>query len=206
MKTVVLIISVTLILVTGGLPATPSYAGWLVYLKPAFEGRLVDAETGGPIEGAIVAAVYLERYYTPISSDTEEIDVKETVSDKDGRFRFPTYTTIISPLRKVDRVEFIIFKADYASVQDFGLENIFTGKPFNEKKVADEYTWRGKAGLFIRCSPGLVALSKLRTKEDLWLNARSVVLPGQDILGKDSLLRKALDEAERRTVHNMNKP
>ncbi|MBI3583826.1 MAG: hypothetical protein HY096_07745, partial [Nitrospinae bacterium] len=36
---------------------TPSHAlWWMVYHKPAFKGKVIDAETKKPIEGAVVVA------------------------------------------------------------------------------------------------------------------------------------------------------
>lgn len=169
-------------------------AGWLIYSKPAFEGTVVDTGTGEPIEGAVVAATYYERYYTPISSDIEPIKVDEARTDKDGRFHISAYTTIISPLRTVDRVAFTIFRSDYASVNRMYLENIFTGKPDEDHK---EVAWWGKQDLVIRFMPGIVTLPRLKTKEEMRKNAGTIVLP--EILPKDSLLRKAVDEAERRS-------
>ncbi len=178
-----------------GLLVGTSYAGWLIYSKPAFEGRVIDAGTGEPIEGAVVMATYYERYYTPISSDIEPIKVKQTLTDKDGRFRFPEYTTIISPFRAVDRVAFTIFRSDYVAVDGFYLENIFTGKPPEEEKA--ELPWRWKQDLIMRFAPGVVALPKLRTVEEMRLNASSVGTPHPP--PKDSLLNKAVYEAQRRT-------
>ena len=175
-----------------------SYAGWLIYNKPEFEGRVVDAVTGGAIEGAVVMATYYERYYTPISSDTEEIKVKQTLTDKDGRFRFPAYTTVISPFRAVDSVAFTIFRSDYASVDRSYLENIFTGKPPEEEKA--ELPWRGEQGLIMRFSPGVVALPKLRTKDEMRTNALSVSTPFIHAEERNSLLHKTVDEARRRST------
>jgi hypothetical protein len=174
----------------------PSYAGWLIYSKPAFEGRVVDTGTSEPIEGAVVAATYYKRYYTPISSDIEPIEVKQALTDKDGWFRFPAYTTIVSPLCTMDRVDFTIFRSDYTSVDRFYLESIFTGKP-PEEQYKEDIAWEGRRDLIIRFAPGVVALSKLRTKEEMRTNALSIYTPFPP--PKDSLLNKAVYEAQRRT-------
>ena len=35
-----------------------SSQAWLIYHKPAFKGKVIDAETKKPIEGAVVVVVY----------------------------------------------------------------------------------------------------------------------------------------------------
>ena len=35
-----------------------SFAGWLIYSKPDFKGRILDAETKEPIKGVVVTAAY----------------------------------------------------------------------------------------------------------------------------------------------------
>jgi len=39
------------------LMTTSSEAGWLIYHKPEFKGRVLDTETKEPIEGAVVVVV-----------------------------------------------------------------------------------------------------------------------------------------------------
>ena len=56
MKTV-LVVSVLFLTLT--LTSTPSHAfWWMGYHKPEFHGKVIDAETKEPIEGAVVVAVY----------------------------------------------------------------------------------------------------------------------------------------------------
>ncbi len=38
--------------------ASISHAGWLIYHKPEFKGKVIDTETKEPIEGVVVVAIY----------------------------------------------------------------------------------------------------------------------------------------------------
>ena len=78
---------------------TLSYAGWLIYHKPAFKGKVIDAETKEPIEGAVVVVVYKKHSLIsgPGGGYSSVIKVKEILTDKNGEFYFPSYTTVIQP-------------------------------------------------------------------------------------------------------------
>ena len=57
MKKAYFIIGLSMFLITAF--CTSCFAGWLIYHKPAFRGRIIDAETKKPIEGAVVVAKYV---------------------------------------------------------------------------------------------------------------------------------------------------
>lgn len=96
---------------------TTSFAGWLIYHKNAFRGKVIDAQTKVPIENAVVVVIYTS--YPIISGPgggaRSIIHVKETLTDKDGEFHIPSYTTFIQPNSVEDTAEFIIFKPGYGS-------------------------------------------------------------------------------------------
>jgi hypothetical protein len=79
---------------------TSCFAGWLIYHKPAFKGKIVDAETKKPIEGAVVVAMY--KKYPIISGpgggSASIMHIKEALTDKKGEFHISSYTTFIQPL------------------------------------------------------------------------------------------------------------
>ena len=54
-KRIVILIALLSFLVFASVPA---FAGWLIYHKPAFKGKVINAETKGPIEGAVVVVTY----------------------------------------------------------------------------------------------------------------------------------------------------
>jgi hypothetical protein len=94
-----------------------SLAGCTVtYHFAPIEARVVDAESGAPIEGAVVMANWElvkgsldgPRYYG-------QLEVMETVTDKDGRFQFAGFSKSDSSgaeLRESDP-QVVIFKAGY---------------------------------------------------------------------------------------------
>lgn len=98
-----------------------SYAGWLIYHKPAFSGKIIDAETKEPIEGAVVVAIYQKEPIIsgPGGGSSSIINIKEILTDKNGEFHISPYLTIIQPLSIEDRVEFIIYKPGYWAYHNF---------------------------------------------------------------------------------------
>lgn len=58
------------------------------YLAP-FEGRVIDADTRQPIEGAAVLAVYDRCVPSIQGSISFSIDAQETLTDKNGEFKIP---------------------------------------------------------------------------------------------------------------------
>jgi len=108
---------------------------WLLYSKPEFRGRVIDAESRQPIEGAVVVVLYEKwEFGGPGGGNTLPMDAKETLTDKNGEFYFPSYRTMIGPLSKVSDVSFIIFKPGYMSVDGMGIINFPDEKYFSIKK------------------------------------------------------------------------
>lgn len=63
-----------------------------LYSGGPWRGRVIDANTKEPIEGAVVVAVWYREYDGfPDGSKTFPHDVKETLTNKDGQFEIPTY-------------------------------------------------------------------------------------------------------------------
>jgi hypothetical protein len=54
-------------------------------------GRVVDAETQYPIEGAAVAIRWYENIDNNGAATTRTIDVNQGLSDEDGKFKFPDH-------------------------------------------------------------------------------------------------------------------
>ena len=121
-----------------------------LYAK-TFKGRVIDAETREPIEGAVVVAKWLKEQATITGPSTRLRDVKEALTDKNGEweikgpkgrdmgnitaiFTFITGTYITNP------PEFIIFKpgyCPYGSLIDVCLRKM---KPLGHDKVAEGVT------------------------------------------------------------------
>ena len=139
-------------------------ASWLLYHKPEFKGRVVDIDTKQPIEGAVVVAIYYKSTLNPpAGSYSNVIHVKETLTDKDGRFRFPSYTTFIHPLSYSGNCEFLIYKPGYGNLGEEPVEDHFSGRApsFFERKA-----YWNKNLVFRFLTDGTVEIPRLTTKED----------------------------------------
>ncbi|MBI5695883.1 MAG: hypothetical protein HZC51_09135 [Nitrospirae bacterium] len=81
-----------------------------------WKGRVVDAETKKPIEGAVVVAVF-DKGSIGLGEYVEQFhDAIETVTDKDGYWEMPRYHVIPVPFfREFRSPAFTIFKPGYGS-------------------------------------------------------------------------------------------
>ena len=112
-----------------------AHASWLLYHKPAYSGRIVDYDSKESISNVVVVAIYNKRTMGLGSGTISSIiEVREVVSDRNGKFSIRSYTSIIQPFSWVSFCRFIVFKAGYIYVDDNGLEDYFSG---NGKKVKD---------------------------------------------------------------------
>jgi hypothetical protein len=132
MKTRILIALMSIMLI----PVFTSQAfAWLIYSKPEFRGRVIDAESKQPIEGAVVVVLYEKwEFAGPGGGNTLPMDAKETLTDNKGEFYFSSYKTMIGPLSRVSEVSFIIFKPGYMAVNRIDKINIPEEKYFSIKK------------------------------------------------------------------------
>lgn len=199
------IIYALLFLIALFVPA-PSHA-WLIYYKPAFHGRVIDAETKEPIEGAVVVVEYFKKTAGPFESMSSVTGVREALTDKNGEFHFPRYFTIVGPLSWTGLVDFIIYKPGYGNFfndrvyppkgMDTDFEEYFS-RAFGLKKEV-QFREPYKAGIEpkkITVIFGLVELPELKTKEE-----RLKAIPGgpTGYRAKDlPLLFKEMNEEYRR--------
>ena len=107
-KHIVILITVVVALL---MMATCSYA------KGPWKGRVIDAETKQPIEGAAVVAVWKKVLnFLPPGPMDMYLDAEETVTDTKGEFVIPSKWFISIPFfRKVTGPRFTIFKPGYGS-------------------------------------------------------------------------------------------
>lgn len=141
MKNILLIFGTLLFLLTG--METCHAAG-------PWRGKVIDAETKGPIEGAAVVAVWEKEFrLDPAGAHTYFLDAEEAVTDRNGEFEIPAKIFISIPLvRKVRAPRFTIFKPGYGS---------FPWHQVSPKHIPDDlFTGKG----------ALVELPKLKTKEE----------------------------------------
>ncbi|HOU50881.1 MAG: hypothetical protein KBG22_11025 [Smithella sp.] len=155
-------IGLLLIIVFIGLwTAAPSYAAWLIYSKPEFKGRVIDAETKQPIEGAVVVAIYnrVALIGNPGGRSYSYEAVKETLTDKRGEFHFSSYTSII-PFWMESFAQFIFYKPGYLSSEGpdylgsrtfieafFSIDVIGKVGEIKDCEFGDCKTWKGTLGI-----------------------------------------------------------
>jgi len=92
-----------------------------------FSGRVIDADTGEPIEGAVVVVYWYSERPSILGDNTELEDVKETLTDKNGNWTIvgkkgrssppvPFFIILgVTTFRYTKEPEFIIFKPGYCS-------------------------------------------------------------------------------------------
>lgn len=76
-----------------------------------YKGRVIDADTGQPIEGVVVLGVWYKVAVTPAGGVSSYYDAAETVTDKSGNFEIRGLGLMI--LTNVDVMDVLIFKAGY---------------------------------------------------------------------------------------------
>lgn len=76
-----------------------------------YKGRVIDADTGQPIEGVVVLGVWYKVAVTPAGGVSSYYDAAETVTDKNGNFEIRGLGLMI--LTNVDVMDVLIFKAGY---------------------------------------------------------------------------------------------
>lgn len=104
-----------------------------------YRGKVVELETGKPIEGAVVAA----RWTIEPFVHTERIcDAKETLTDKNGEFELPKGSCTSHPLAQMYGPYVVIFKPGYLGYPPLGNNPeekrvkipSFTGDEFKDEK------------------------------------------------------------------------
>jgi hypothetical protein len=154
-------------------------SGWLIYHESSFKGRVIDAETKEPIEGAVVVAQYHVNMLGPTGSHTTLIDVQEALTDKKGEFYLPSLTKVINPFSTGYDTSFLIWKPAYKG------ENIWGGYFFaKEPGTVENRPVHAEGGLVLKpVRLGIVELERTKTKEE-----RRKAMPTP--FGKDSDAKK----------------
>lgn len=90
------------------------------YAKGPWKGKVIDAETKQPIEGAAVVAVWYKNLRGPAGTETRFLDARETMTDKEGRFEIPSFWALdIFFVREITGPTFTIFKPSYGSYPEY---------------------------------------------------------------------------------------
>ena len=166
-------------------------SGWLIYHERSFKGRVIDAETKEPIDGAVVVAQYHVNMLGPTGSHTTLIDVQEALTDKKGEFVLPSLTKMINPFSTGDDTSFLIWKPGYKK------ENIWGGYFFEkEPGTVENRPVHAEGGLVLRpVRLGIVELAPQRSSDERRKNIPS--LPSwDDFLDKQSKLIEMINNEE----------
>jgi len=101
-----------------------------------YEGCVIDAESGKPIEGAVAHGTWSKVHPTPAGRSTEYLDSYEVLTDKDGNFKIPGKGLLV--FSNIDVITLTIFKAGYTQWEPhswLGLQN------WNNWSGDDRLTW-----------------------------------------------------------------
>jgi hypothetical protein len=203
------ILLMTVAIVAVVLPGVTSHA-WLLYHKPTFKGQVLDAETRQPLEGVAVEVLYKMRTFgLGPESGTATFDVKEAVTDKNGMFFVPSYTTITRPNAFSSFVVIIFYKPGYGGGFYLGNfsshisitgddEERFFSEDFGKEQdlLVDPYP--GKVGAnteWHKIVFGIIRLPRTKTREERWKAVGSPVYP--ELRHKTPVLNKLVAEEEK---------
>lgn len=173
------LIMLLIIVVTFSL-TTPSHA-WFIYHKPAFKGKVIDSETKLPIKEAVVMVVYRKTLVAGFEPITSVFDIREALTDDEGLFNIPSYTTVINPLSVSADVKIIIYKPGYGQYfpknlsagtgLSSDLRERFFSEDFGEEKKIKHLTGSVREGtgphqIWSNVIFGIAELPKLKTIEE----------------------------------------
>lgn len=100
-------VSILGVLITSGCAYGVRYDG-------PYSGRIIDADSGEPIEGVVVLGEWSKEITTPGGAVHEFYDARETVTDKNGEFSIPGMGLEI--MSNVTPMDVLIFKAGYEHI------------------------------------------------------------------------------------------
>lgn len=167
---------------------TPSHAlWWMIYHKPAFKGKVIDAETKEPIEGAVVVVTYSKTTHFPPEAQSSTINVREILTDKNGEFYISSYTAIIQPLSTESMANFIIFKPGYGSFPAYQTAPAGIAPVDQQEYFSKDIGREGELELWVKeekgpelrefkVTFGVVELPRLKTREERLNSLRSANL------------------------------
>ncbi len=196
------------VLILLGLTTKVYASDWLIYYRPEFKGKVLDAETKDPIEGAGVVVVY-QKSAIRLAPESISIikNIKETLTLKDGTFSIPSYLSLTEPLSFDFRVTFIIFKPRYGSFPRYQVtpsgikpidQEVFFSKDVGSKGELRMWVKEEK-GPKLRKSKvifGIVELPKLKTRNERRRNLPSLPSWDEFLKNQKNLIRLINEEEE----------
>lgn len=181
--------------------AQTSQAAWLIYSKLEFRGRVIDAETKQPIEGAVVVVLYYKRStfdLNPGGTSSYVTKVKETLTDKNGEFYFPSYSEFMGFNEDVG-ARFVFFKPGYmagygpAYIHPYLMEKYFSAVEIGREAEIEAGSFDDSSYVKWKGPVGIMELKSAKTYEDRRLGSPGA--PSTDYRSnKLPLLFKAINE------------
>jgi hypothetical protein len=97
--------------------------------RAPYYGKVVDAESGAPLVGAVVVAVWTRRVVYPLHANSVFHDACEVLTDTSGRFVVDARKIEASPSRGLEPPTFIVFFPGYSAHGALGA-HVTSGTPF----------------------------------------------------------------------------
>jgi hypothetical protein len=107
------------------------------YSKPAYSGRVVDAETGQPLSQVHIVIRYGIGVYRLVEQGSKQVTEFSVITGKDGKFSVPAVRSIISILAWDEGVSFTVTRSGYAYL--FGDISVCMSIGCNEKAIPTAY-------------------------------------------------------------------
>ena len=112
----ILIIGLTFIILLGLGTCTDGLLSPLPYrYLDTFSGKVIDAVSKKPIQGAVILAVYYKESLSIAGSNSFVVDGQETLSDDQGEFLIPRKIRLFPLFRGYTEGNLIIFKPGYGA-------------------------------------------------------------------------------------------
>lgn len=105
-----------------------------------YEGKVVDAVTGQPIEGAVVHGSWYKAHPGAGGASHTYYDSNEVLTNKDGEFSIPGLGFLM--LSMIEEMDVTIFKAGYEQITP----NVWSG--LNSYSLRDQIIWKGNKATF----------------------------------------------------------
>jgi len=172
-KYIILIVAVAMLF-----SSVSAHSG-LIYSKPEFRGRVIDAETKEPIEGAVVVALYYKQStvsLNPAGTSAYVFAAKEVLTDGKGEFYIPSFSSWIIFTEDVG-VSFIFFKPGYMAISDrwfetglgearIGYDQYLATDVIGKEAELEVYSFKENKQIKWKCRLGIVELKKAKTREE----------------------------------------
>ena len=155
MKPLLRYLSILMCLLVAGCAITHKYG--------PYYGKVVDAETGEPIEGAVVLAVFYTESPGPAGSISHFADAVEVVTDKNGEFRIPATRVYGGRFLQFwdPYASFRIFKPGYGCFPRHKYASSSHHDPYQMVSVGEVPAWSLPEDQYV-----IVKLPKLKTREE----------------------------------------